>query len=56
MAALISGGVRLNLLSLEALAAAEHLGASLALSAADHNAPLLDAARSRSVAVRTIEL
>jgi len=55
MAALVAGGVRLNLLSLEALAAAEHLGAALCLATSDRNAPLLDAARDRNLEVQRID-
>jgi hypothetical protein len=56
MAALVAVGVRLNLLSLEALAAAEQLAAVLCLAASDRNPPLLDAARSRNLEVRMIEV
>jgi hypothetical protein len=54
MAELLSIGVRLNLLSLEALAAAEHLGADLCLASADENPPLCEAAALRGVRVRII--
>lgn len=54
MAELLRSGTRLNLLSLEALAAAEHLGAEICLAARDRNRPLLDAARARGVPVRFI--
>ncbi len=54
MANLLSSGVRLNLLSLEALAAAEHLGGEICLAAVDHNPPLREAAKQRNVAVRLI--
>ena len=54
MAALLSSGVRLNLMSLEALATAEHLGAEICLAAADQNPPLVEAAGQRGVAVRII--
>ena len=54
MAQLVSSGGRLNLLSLEALAAAEHLGGEICLAAADHNPPLLEAAHRRGVPVRVI--
>jgi hypothetical protein len=54
MAALLEGGERLNLLSLEALAAATVLGADICLSVSDNNPPLRDAAARRGVSVRTI--
>ena len=54
MASLVDDGVRLNLMSLEALAAAEHLEAELCLAAADENPPLLTAARTRAATVRLI--
>jgi hypothetical protein len=49
MARLLDGGVRLNLLALEALAAAEHLGAELCLADVDDNPPLRSAAAARGV-------
>ena len=54
MADLLASGVRLNLLSLEALAAAEHAKAALCLAADDDNAPLRAAAERRGVEVRSI--
>ncbi|CAN5770063.1 hypothetical protein BH24ACT3_BH24ACT3_01000 [soil metagenome] len=54
MAQLLDGGVRLNLMSLEALAAAEHLDAEICLAAADENPPLLAAASERGVPTRLI--
>jgi hypothetical protein len=54
MARLIDDGVRLNLLSLEALAAAEHLESELCLAAADENPPLLTAAQTRTTTVRLL--
>ncbi len=54
MARLIADGVRLNLLSLEALAAAEHLGAAICLAVSDHNPPLHEAADRRGVAIRMV--
>lgn len=54
MAHLVDDGVRLNLMSLEALAAAEHLEAELCLAAADENPPLLTAARTRTTTVRLL--
>jgi hypothetical protein len=54
MAHLVDEGVRLNLLSLEALAAAEHQGAELCLAVADENPRLLDAAASRGVPARLV--
>jgi hypothetical protein len=55
MARLVDDGVRLNLMSLEALAAAGYLEAELCLAVADENAPLLSAARGRLAAVRLID-
>lgn len=54
MARLLAEGVRLNLMSLEALAAAEHIGAQLCLATADHNPPLLAAAAERGTPARLI--
>jgi hypothetical protein len=54
MARLLADGVRLNLLSLEALAAAEQADAELCLAAADENVPLLAAARGRGTPVRVV--
>jgi hypothetical protein len=42
-------------MSLEALAAAEHLGAELCLAAADRNPPLLAAADARVTPTRLID-
>ena len=47
-------GLRLNLLSLEALAAARHLAADICLAKADDNAPLRAAAKHHGVKIRTI--
>ncbi len=54
MAELVNSGVRLNLLSLEAIAAAEWLGADIWLAEADDNGPLRRAADQRGVAVRLV--
>ena len=54
MAQLLQDGVRLNLMSLEALAAAESQRAELCLAAADENPQLLDAAASRSTPARLV--
>ena len=54
MARLLDGGVRLNLMSLEALAAAERVGAELCLAVADENPLLLAAATHRGVPARLI--
>lgn len=54
MARLLDAGVRLNLMSLEALAAAEHRGAELCLAAIDENPPLLAAASARGTPARLI--
>lgn len=55
MARLVDDGVRLNLMSLEALAASEYLEAELCLAVADENPPLLAAAQARTTAVRLLE-
>lgn len=54
MGQLIAGGTRLNLLSLEALAAAQHLDAEICLAATDANLPLQAAAPEASVAIRIL--
>ena len=54
MGHLVGSGVRLNLLSLEALAAAQHLSAEIRLATADDNPPLRSAARDVGIPVRTI--
>lgn len=54
MARLLEEGVRLNLLSLEALASAEHLDAELCLAAGDENPQLIGAAAARGVNARLI--
>lgn len=55
MARLLDQGVRLNLLSLEALAAAEVARAELCLAAGDENTELLRAAADRGTPVRLLE-
>jgi len=54
MGELIADGVRLNLLSLEALAAARHLAADICLAEEDQNDPLLAAASAFGIRVRTV--
>ncbi len=56
MASLIADGIRLNLLSLEALAAAEMLDAEICLAEADKNPTLLEAAERRGVSVRLVAI
>ena len=56
MAQLLEEGVRLNLLSLEALAAAERRRCELCLAAADENPQLLAAAAARGVPARLVGL
>jgi hypothetical protein len=56
MARLVAEGARLNLLSLEAIAAAEHLGATIHLAADDVNAPLVAEAGRRGIAVEVVEV
>ena len=55
MAEVLADGIRLNLMSLEALAAAEHLDAEVCLAAADENPTLLAAAKQRRLRIRLIE-
>jgi hypothetical protein len=54
MAEIMCTGARLNLLSLEALAAARHLRAEICLADIDANAPLIAAASRFEIGVRTI--
>lgn len=54
MARLIDEGIRLNLLSLEAIAAADSIGAEICLAAVDTNPPLIAAAGSRGIPVRLV--
>jgi hypothetical protein len=54
MGELVHTGSRLNLLSLEALAAARHLSADVCLALSDDNQPLRDAAIGVGVTVHTI--
>jgi hypothetical protein len=54
MARLIDAGVRLNLMSLEALAAVEQQGAELCLATTDENPPLLAAAAARGAQARLV--
>lgn len=54
MADLVLAGARLDLLSLEALAAARHLPADVCLAEADDNEPLRATATDFDVVVRTV--
>lgn len=54
MAQLVHARGRLNLLSLEALAAARHLTADICLAEQDNNEPLRVAATDLGIAVRSI--
>jgi hypothetical protein len=54
MARLLDQGVRLNLMSLEALAAAEHQGAEICLAVIDENPQLVAAAAARGMPARLI--
>jgi hypothetical protein len=54
MAHLVHAGARLNLLSLEALAAARHLFAEVCLAEQDDNEPLRAAASDFDVTVRSV--
>lgn len=55
MGELVHTGARLNLLSLEAIAAARHLDAEICLPAADDNRPLRRAAESLGIDVRMVD-
>jgi hypothetical protein len=55
MAARLADRARLNLLSLEALAAAEFLSARLCLARPDINAPLQTQAQQRHIELRVID-
>ena len=55
MAELRSGGLRLNLLSLEAIAAARAIDADICLAPADRNQTLMDAARTLGLNTRTVQ-
>ena len=55
MAELLSGGLRLNLLSLEAIAAARVIDAEICLAPADRNEALIDAAHTLGLNVRTVQ-
>ena len=55
MAELIRDGARLNLLSLEAVAAARHLDADICLAAVDRNEPLCSAAERLGIAVHFVD-
>lgn len=54
MGELVHSGARLNLLSLEALAAAQQLSAEICLAEVDDNAPLRSAAAAFGITVRTV--
>jgi hypothetical protein len=54
MASLVADGTRVNLLTLEALAAAIQLDAEICLAAADTNPPLVAAAAALEVPVRIV--
>ena len=54
MGELVNGGVRLNLLSLEAVAAAIYLEAEICLDVADDNGPLVDVAHRLGIPLRRL--
>ena len=54
MAELVHAGARLNLLSLEALAAARHLSAEICLADEDDNEPLRAAGSAFDVIIRSV--
>jgi hypothetical protein len=55
MGELVHAGARLNLLSLEVIAAARHLAADVCLAGNDDNMPLRTAADTVGVVVRTVD-
>lgn len=56
MGELIRDGTRLNLLSLEALAAARFLDAEICCAQANDNEPLMEAARTYAIPIRSIRI
>lgn len=56
MGELIRDGARLNLLSLEALAAARFLDAEICCAHANENEPLMEAARTHAIPIRSIQV
>ena len=56
MAQLLTRGLRLNLLSLEAIAAARHLEAEICLADTDHNHSLVEAAQKIRVPLRFVSI
>ena len=56
MGELIRDGARLNLLSLEALAAARYLDAEICCAHANENEPLVEAARTHAIPIRSIQV
>ena len=56
MGELMRDGVRLNLLSLEALAAARILGAEICCAQGNENEPLRDAAHAHAIPIRSVHL
>ena len=56
MGELMRDGVRLNLLSLEALAAARILGAEICCAQGNENEPLIEAARTHALPIRSVHL
>jgi len=55
MGELVATGARLNLLALEALAAAQHLGAEICLATDDRNDALRATATDLGIGVRTVD-
>ena len=56
MGELVRDGARLNLLSLEALAAARFLDAEICYAQANETEPLIDAARTHAIPVRSLRI
>ncbi|WP_420445370.1 hypothetical protein [Candidatus Poriferisodalis sp.] len=56
MGELVRDGARLNLLSLEALAAARFLDAEICYAQANENEPLIDAARTQAIPIRSLQI
>ncbi|WP_419554639.1 hypothetical protein [Candidatus Poriferisodalis sp.] len=56
MGELVRDGARLNLLSLEALAAARFLDAEICYAQANENEPLIDAAHTHAIPIRSLQI
>ena len=56
MGELVRDGARLNLLSLEALAAARFFDAEICCAQANENEPLMEAARAHAIQIRSVQI